>query len=296
MTDRSIDVIIPVRNAAGLLGACLERVRPQLAGGDSIVVVDDASTDDTAEVARRAGARVLSSAQPRGPYAARQEAATASTADHLVFLDVRCRPLPGWLDAHRRLLAEPGTALSCSVVEAVGGRSLASRVAAHQQPFRLEATTGGSRLPYYPTCNLGVLASAFREVGGFRPVRSGGDADLCWRIQQAGLGRLGIDRRTLVHWQPRDRLRDLVEQWYRYGKSSVELDRYGAEPAGHMVGPAAAAPVAGAAAPRGGALATLAQTAQAVRRRQVDASVAALSVAMFGVQRVGRLVALRNAR
>ena len=79
------------------------------------------------------------------------------------------------------------------------------------------------QLDYFPTCNLGVSRTAFEAVGGFASVRSGGDADLCWRIQRSGHGRLAADRRVLMSWQPRSSLRQLVEQTFRYGKGHSTL-------------------------------------------------------------------------
>lgn len=222
-TTTSIDVIIPARDSAALLRGCLDAVVPQLRPGDRVVVVDDASTDETPAVAEAAGATVVRQAQAGGPYVARQRAAMESEAWALVFTDVRCRPLPGWLESHRALLQEGDAVLSCSNVETVSGPTVASQIAAYQQPFRLEATIEGWHLPYFPTCNLGVRRAAFVAVGGFPEVRSGGDAQLCWRIQTAGLGRLAVSRETYVKWIPRSGFTQLLEQYWRYGRSAATM-------------------------------------------------------------------------
>jgi glycosyltransferase involved in cell wall biosynthesis len=221
----SIDVVIPARDAATLIGECVDAAVAQLRDGDVLTVVDDGSVDGTAEIAERHGAHVVRLDSPHGPYAARQRAGMVSDADVLVFLDARCRVRDGWLESHRSAMHSDDAALSCSEVVVVAGRSLASHVAARQQPFRIRATVPeGGGLPYYPACNLGVRTSAFKAVGGFADIRSGGDADLCWRIQRAGLGRLVVDDRRLVHWIPRDSLRALAEQWSRYGTARAALD------------------------------------------------------------------------
>jgi glycosyltransferase involved in cell wall biosynthesis len=247
----------------------------QVGQNDVVTVVDDASTDGTADIAERHGARVLRLGNPRGPYAARQRAAMASNADVLVFLDTRCRVQPGWLESHRRAMRSGDVALSCSEVVAVAGGSLASRVAARQQPFRIGATVPATgKMPYYPTCNLGVRTSAFKAVGGFKEVRSGGDADLCWRIQRSGLGGLAVDHRQLVHWIPRDSMKALAEQWRRYGTARAELDyatRTLTSPE-HRLAPAAA--LSGARSEFRGVL-----------MDPKSALVRVLTVAMYGLQR-----------
>jgi len=221
---KSIEIIIPVRNMADQLSKVLGPLREQCTGDDTVTVVDDASTDDTAEVARALGANVVSLPESRGPYYARQVVAERSTADVLLFVDARCRPLPGLLDAHRNLHRQPDVALSCTDVETLSGDTLAARVAALKDPFSIDGRIGVPGRPdYYPTANLGVARAAFRAVGGFRAMRSGGDADICWRIQRQRLGTMGVDRRVLMAWEPRTTMRDLASQYKRYGNSTAYL-------------------------------------------------------------------------
>jgi hypothetical protein len=221
---RSIEIIIPVKSMAAHLDKCLAAVTPQLGAGDRVTVVDDGSADRTAQVAFEAGARVLALAESRGPYAARNHAARRSTADALLFIDARCRPLPGWLATHRELLGQDGAALSCTNVAVLRGQSLASQIAYVQEPFQITTRIGiRGRWDWYPTANLGVDRRAFEVVAGFSEIRSGGDEDLCRRIQQCGLGRMAANFDTFMQWEPRDSLKELGRQCYRYGKGSVML-------------------------------------------------------------------------
>ena len=91
---RSVSVVIPARNEAATIAKVVEAVAsPHLlsAGGtglvDEIVVVDDGSTDGTAELARGAGARVHVLDQARGKGQAMAAGLAASTGDFVVFLD-----------------------------------------------------------------------------------------------------------------------------------------------------------------------------------------------------------------
>jgi GT2 family glycosyltransferase len=102
----------------------------------------------------------------------------------------------------------------------------------HRQTFRTFHTNSDRFfLPYYGTGNLAVRRSALEAVGGFEEVRSGGDADLCWRIQLAGLGRFVAVDRITMDWIPRTATKDLLRQWARYGRSHahlrVQYPRYG---------------------------------------------------------------------
>jgi glycosyltransferase involved in cell wall biosynthesis len=210
----------------------LQPLLDQLADGDRVTVVNDASIDETESVARALGANVVTVTNSRGPYYARQVAASKSAADTLLFIDGRCRPLPGLLDAHRELQRQPGVALSCTNVRTVSGPTLAARMAATMQPFMLPRGGGAMKATigmvppkpdYYPTANLGIDRIAFAKVGGFRAMRGGGDLDICWRIQEQTGGTIATDTRVLMEWEPRASMRDMGSQWKRYGHSNAYL-------------------------------------------------------------------------
>ncbi|WP_448809584.1 glycosyltransferase family 2 protein [Agromyces bauzanensis] len=92
----TISVIVPSYNDAGYLAACLDALARQTRPADEVIVVDNASTDATAEVARAAGARVVS--EPlRGIWPATAAGFDAATGDVLARLDADSVPGPGWL-------------------------------------------------------------------------------------------------------------------------------------------------------------------------------------------------------
>lgn len=103
----SISVVIPVYNDAVMLRECLRALAAQSRPADEIVVVDNSSTDDGAEVARRAGARVVE--EPvRGILAATTAGFDAAHGDILARLDADSVPPPDWLERVERVLVEAG--------------------------------------------------------------------------------------------------------------------------------------------------------------------------------------------
>jgi len=87
MRFMKISVIVPAYNAATTLPRCLKAIFDQRDQDTEIFVVDDASTDNTAEIGRQAGARVLATQQKSGPAAARNLAAEAASGKILFFVD-----------------------------------------------------------------------------------------------------------------------------------------------------------------------------------------------------------------
>jgi glucosyl-3-phosphoglycerate synthase len=86
-TSTSVAVVIPAQNEAGTVGAVLDAVRVHDDLVDELVVVDDHSHDDTAVVAGRHGARVVSLDGPGGKGAAMAAGVAATRSDLVVFLD-----------------------------------------------------------------------------------------------------------------------------------------------------------------------------------------------------------------
>ncbi len=88
MTPRLISCVIPVFNGERYLGEALESVLAQSYQPLEVIVVDDGSTDGTAEVARRYGERVRYVWQPNaGETAARNLGLTAAQGEFIAFLD-----------------------------------------------------------------------------------------------------------------------------------------------------------------------------------------------------------------
>lgn len=82
-----VSVIIPVRNSAESLEAVLRALSASTYPSFEVIVVDDASTDETADIAQRSGVTVVRREQQGGPAAARNDGARASRGTLLLFVD-----------------------------------------------------------------------------------------------------------------------------------------------------------------------------------------------------------------
>jgi cellulose synthase/poly-beta-1,6-N-acetylglucosamine synthase-like glycosyltransferase len=106
----TVSVVIPVRDDAEHLRACLRALASQTVAPDEIVVVDNASTDDSAEVARAAGARVVHEPVVGIPAAA-CAGYDAARSDVIARLDADCVPPADWIERLGDvLLARPDVA------------------------------------------------------------------------------------------------------------------------------------------------------------------------------------------
>jgi dolichol-phosphate mannosyltransferase len=94
---QSIGVVIPARDEAGRIGPLLDSI-VGAPGVAEVIVVDDQSTDATAQIARTAGATVISGVALPDGWAGKawalQQGIIAATTDWVVTLDADTRPDP----------------------------------------------------------------------------------------------------------------------------------------------------------------------------------------------------------
>ena len=221
-TGPRVDVIVPVHNGERHLDEFLTHLLAEVPAG-SILVVDDASTDRTAQIAEGHGVRLLRQAVAAGPYAARNAGWQSSSAELIVFTDVRCRPRPGWLASLLTAVSAPGVAIAgCDVEMTATDPTVAERWAIRRQPLRIDGYLTHAFLPYVATACLAITRADLVLLDGFLPLRSGSDADFCWRAQQAGLGT--VVAADIGMWgRPRTTDAEVIEQFRRYGVSAWQL-------------------------------------------------------------------------
>ena len=100
----TVSVVIPVKDGAESLGRLLEALRDERP--DEVLVIDSGSSDGSRELARAAGAEVLSIAPEEfGHGRTRNLGAERTSGELICFLTQDAVPLPGWLDAYRRAFA-----------------------------------------------------------------------------------------------------------------------------------------------------------------------------------------------
>lgn len=184
-----VSVIIPVYNGAELLADCIDCIERGDVAPDQIVVVDDGSTDGSAEVAAERGAHVLSCPERSGPARARNIGARAARGDVVLFLDADVLAAPDVVDRVQRAFEQAPDldAIIGSYDEKPSSAGFVSRFRnllhcfVHHQG-RKKAST------FWSGCGA-IRRSVFLAAGGFdetyeRPAIE--DIELGYRLNAAG--------------------------------------------------------------------------------------------------------------
>lgn len=191
-----VSVVVATHNRAGQLRELLDSLRGQTLPREQfeVVIVDDGSTDSTAELLRSEEARdelrlkVIRRERSAGPATARDQGWRAAGGELIAFTDDDCVADPGWLEAGIGACAErPG--------HMVQGRT-------EPPPGELESLGPWTRPfvrvlnvpepdPGFQTCNIFYSRSLLERVDGFDTEAfgrepGGEDSDLAWRAIAAG--------------------------------------------------------------------------------------------------------------
>ncbi len=186
----AVSVVVPVRNDAARLAVCLDALRASTLASREVIVVDDASTDESARVAEQMGAEVVRLPVRSGPAAARNRGAALARGRYLVFVDADVRVHAETLARAAAVLDEDPTidALFGSYdasPSAPGAVSQYKNLLHHyvHQTGRAQAGT------FWAGCGA-IRREAFLAVGGFAasayPRPSIEDIELGVRLTRAG--------------------------------------------------------------------------------------------------------------
>ena len=237
----AVDVVLPFRGS----DAALERVAVRLAAlqvgpGDTVTIADNRPE---AVDGWRGHVRVLRAVGIQTSYFARNCAVAVGSAPWLVFLDADVHPPADLLD--RYFARPPGDevgVLAGTVGDEPppddGTETAAERYAWLKSSMSQEVTLGHGEFAFAQTANAAVRRVALEQAGLFEEgVRSGGDADMCFRVRSAGWTLERREEAAVTH-RNRATIPRMLAQRARHGAGAAWLGRRwpGALPRRHWLG------------------------------------------------------------
>ncbi|KPD32557.1 glycosyl transferase [Thermus scotoductus] len=177
-----ISVVIPAHNEEAFLPKALQAVLAQTLPPFEVIVVDNASTDRTREVAERFGVRVVYCPR-KGVAYARQAGLLAARGEWVAMTDADSIPLPTWLQTLAR--HGEGVVALYGPLRFYGVSPWTAFVSewGYRAFLNLMAFLGK---PNLAGANMMFLREAALEVGGFPEVEAREDVLLGWKLKRVG--------------------------------------------------------------------------------------------------------------
>jgi O-antigen biosynthesis protein len=233
-----VSVVICTYNGRQTIRDCMEGLARLRYPNFEVIVIDDGSTDGTAEIVREYDVQLVST-ENRGLSHARNLGLELATGEIIAYTDDDAFPDPHWL----YYLAHT---FKTSDYAAVGGPNLppdgdgrVARAVANAPGGPTHVLLSDCEAEHIPGCNMAFRTSLLRAIGGFDPQfrTAGDDVDVCWRIQQAGW-KVGFHAAALVWHHRRKTIRAYWKQQTGYGKAEAMLhmkwpEKYNV--AGHVI-------------------------------------------------------------
>lgn len=245
-----ITVVIPARNEAGNIAACLDSICAQTYPVSllEVLVVDDHSTDDTAAIIQLYASRNVTLislkdfVQPTlNSYKKKaiEIAIAQSTGELIVCTDADCMAAPNWLQTlaafyeqyHPQFIAMPVSFLPAAAGEGPGVRFL--KIFQSLDFMTLQGITGASvHKKIHSMCNGANLAyskKAFKQVGGFTgidTIASGDDMLLMHKIYRQWPGRVMFlkSAATIMQTAPVQTISEFFNQRIRWASKADKYD------------------------------------------------------------------------
>jgi glycosyltransferase involved in cell wall biosynthesis len=196
-------VIVPVWNAEQTLPLCLASLERQTLARNryEIIVVDDGSTDQTAEAVRQFPAVRYVFQENQGPAAARNRGAALAEGSLIFFTDADCVPDPNWLEDITAPFARP------EVAAVKGGyrteqQSIMARFTQLEFEERFRMLAQRDSIDMIATYSAGFRKEIFTKLGGFDirfPEANNEDTEFSYRMSEQGHTMIFVPKASVRH-------------------------------------------------------------------------------------------------
>ncbi len=226
-----ISIIIPVRNRPDDIAQCLESLLKLDYPPDEkeIIVVDDASDDNTADVVSSFPVKLLKNQKRMQASYSRNLAAKEAKGEILAFIDSDCTADPLWLKDLVSCFNDKSNAAAGGLVDSWFDKKALDRYEKKSSSLnmggRSKSIKEDGKFFYLPTCNLLVRKDIFMKLDGFNvSMTVGEDVDFCWRLTNSGYEIEYRPSGTVFH-KHRNKITAFFTRRFQYGTSEPGLQK-----------------------------------------------------------------------
>ena len=198
-----VSVIVPVWNGPDQIATCLTALGAQTYPRDrfEVLVVDNASTDSTAEAARRFPFAIVLAESTPGSYHARNHGLRVARGEYVAFTDADCIPAPNWIErAVESALHHPSAGIIAGRIELFRSNPDDREVYEWYERLFSFRQDKGAQQGFCATANWLSRRDTLVSAGGFQADRkSGADGELARRLVDSGWPIVYVDDIVVRH-------------------------------------------------------------------------------------------------
>jgi len=221
-----VSIVVPVLNGEDHIGQCIQSLLNAEYDPDrrEILVVDNGSTDRTAEVIQSFPVHYLHEAR-RGPSIARNHGILASRGEIVAFTDADCLATKAWIKEIVSGFTAPDVGGVAGGILPFPPRTPAERYAARIRHLSPERYLAREIFPFAVTANLAFRREVFDVVGllDIDSPRGGESTDFCTRFFRSTGMRLQLVERAVVFHRHRSSTKEFFLQQWGYGRGHAYL-------------------------------------------------------------------------
>lgn len=223
-TPLFFSVVVCTRNGASTLRSCLEALGRQTWPHYEVLVIDDGSTDATAEIVLAFPSVCYHRQNHAGLSVARNLGLSLARGEVIAYTDDDCLPDEDWLLHLATAYDDPGWVAAGGPNIPPPPRNNVEAVVGLAPGAPAQVLLADAEAEHLPGCNLSIRKSALLAIGGFRAEfrAAGDDVDVCWRLQSAG-GRLRYVPGAVVWHHRRATVGAYLRQQRGYGDAEALL-------------------------------------------------------------------------
>lgn len=226
-----ITIIIPAYNAEKTIEKTLASLKNQSLKDFEVIIVDDSSTDNTIDTAKRFFRNVIKNKGRKGPAGARNTGIKEAKTEKLAFIDSDCFADKDWIKNIYKELEKEDVVMgivkipesnyignSISLLGFPGGGNLG---------FEKVWKVRNGYTDHITSCNFGIKKSIFIKYGFFDdtfPYAGSEDPEFSIKIFKQGV-KIKYSKKPLVYHMPRDSLTSFIKWQITRGKGNFHFKR-----------------------------------------------------------------------
>ena len=220
-----VSVVVALYNAARTLDECLMSLLKLNYPNYEVIVVNDGSTDESADIIARYPFRTITTTN-HGISASRNQGMKAATGEIVAYIDSDAMADPDWLSFLVATFQESDFA-------GVGGPNLVpgddnwvAKCVYRSPGGPTQVMLDDTSAEHIPGCNMAFRKCALEEIGGFDHIfrTAADDVDLCWPLLEKNY-RIGFSPSAVVWHRRRPSVKAYWKQQVGYGMSEGLLER-----------------------------------------------------------------------